>query len=185
MHCAWPGDYHSLSLTRIQYHPSNVTPLTNLLEVTAPGKSNAWGWHNSHQSGIIGITDKLIQSRIEKSSEVYRRNNNRPKTLPCSTLSWHHVNQFSLFTLKAITLFRFSITMFSCYSINLEGDTLFSCSITLFSCYSFNLEGDNPSCWAVTPLTLKVTTLFSCSITLFSCYSINLEGDNHVQLLLH
>ena len=46
--------------------------------------SNAWGWHNSHQSGVIGITDQLI-SRMEKCSEVYTRDNNEPKTLLCRT----------------------------------------------------------------------------------------------------
>ena len=30
MHCTRPRDYHSLSLTRIQYHPPKVTPLINL-----------------------------------------------------------------------------------------------------------------------------------------------------------
>ena len=87
--CAWPGDYHSLSFTRIQFYPPKVAPLTNLDEVTAQGlcycNSNAWGWHNSYQNGVIDITDQLILQN-EKSSEVYRRNNNERKTLPCSTL---------------------------------------------------------------------------------------------------
>ena len=34
MHRAWPGDYHSLSLTRIQFHLSKVTRLTSIAEVT-------------------------------------------------------------------------------------------------------------------------------------------------------
>ena len=46
--------------------------------------SNAWGWNNSHQSGVISITNQLIfQNR--KSSKVYWTNNNRPKILPCDT----------------------------------------------------------------------------------------------------
>ena len=56
MNCAWPADYHSLSLNRIQFHPSKFTPFTNLAEVTAKGlcycNSSVWGWHNSYQSGI-------------------------------------------------------------------------------------------------------------------------------------
>ena len=36
-----PGDYHSLSLTSIQFHPPKVTPLTNLAEVTAQGLCNS------------------------------------------------------------------------------------------------------------------------------------------------
>ena len=88
MHCAWPGDYHSLSLTRIQFHPRKVTPLTNTAKVTAQGlcscNSDAWGRHNSYKSGVIGITEQLIREN-GKSSKVYRRNNNGLKTLPCST----------------------------------------------------------------------------------------------------
>ena len=34
MHCAWLGDHESLSLTRIQFHLSKVTPLTNLAKVS-------------------------------------------------------------------------------------------------------------------------------------------------------
>ena len=88
MHCARPRDYHSLGLTRIQFHPPKVTPLTDPAKVTDQGLcyciSDAWGWHNSHQSGVISITDQLI-SKMKKNSKVYRRNNNGPKTLPCGT----------------------------------------------------------------------------------------------------
>ena len=53
-----------LVLLAINFIPIMVTPLTNLDEVTAQGpgcsNSNAWGWHNSYQSGVIGITDHLI-----------------------------------------------------------------------------------------------------------------------------
>ena len=85
MYCAWPGDYHSLGLTRIQFHPPKVTPRIHSDEVTVKGvsyrNSSAWGWHNSHQSGVVSITNKLILQN-EKS---YRRNNNGPKTQPCGT----------------------------------------------------------------------------------------------------
>ena len=47
MHFAWPRDYHSLSLTRCQFHSPKVTPLTNPAEVKAQllcyCNSNAWG----------------------------------------------------------------------------------------------------------------------------------------------
>ena len=65
--CAWPWDYHCLSLTRIQFHPLNVTPLPILAEITVQEglcycSSIAWGWHNSKQSAVIDIdiTDQLI-----------------------------------------------------------------------------------------------------------------------------
>ena len=70
MHCARPRDYHSLGLTRIQFHPPKVTPLTDSAKVTDQGfcycKSDAWGWHNSHQSGVISITDQLIFENRKK-----------------------------------------------------------------------------------------------------------------------
>ena len=88
MHCAWPGDYHSRSLTRIQFHPPKVTLLTNLAEVTLQGLcyciSNVCGWHNSHQSVIIVITDHLF-SIMENNSDVYMRKNNGHETLTCGT----------------------------------------------------------------------------------------------------
>ena len=40
MNCAWPVDYHSRSLTRIQFDHSKVTILTNLAVVTVPGRIN-------------------------------------------------------------------------------------------------------------------------------------------------
>ena len=50
-------------------------------EVTVQGlsyhNSSSWVWHNSHQSGVVSITNKLILQN-EKRSEVYRRNNNMP-----------------------------------------------------------------------------------------------------------
>ena len=64
MHCARPREYHSIGLTLIQFHPPKVTPLTNRAMVTDQGlcycNSDAWGWHNSLQSGVISITDQLI-----------------------------------------------------------------------------------------------------------------------------
>ena len=65
-----------------------VTQLTISAKVTEQGlchcNSDAWGWNPSHQSGVISITDQLIFQN-GKSSYVYRRNNNGPKTLPCGT----------------------------------------------------------------------------------------------------
>ena len=58
----------------------------NLAEVNFHGlckcNSNTWGWHNSYQSGVIGITDKL-NLQYGTSFEVYRmkRNNNNNTTL--------------------------------------------------------------------------------------------------------
>ena len=64
MHCARPRDYHSLGLKSIKFHPAKVTPLTNPAKVTDQGlcyrNSDARGWHNSHESGVISITDQLI-----------------------------------------------------------------------------------------------------------------------------
>ena len=64
VHCARPRDYQSLGLTSIQFHPSKVTPVTNITKVTDQGlcccNSDAWGRHNSHQSLVISITDQLI-----------------------------------------------------------------------------------------------------------------------------
>ena len=74
------GDYHlethSLSLTCIQFHTLKVTPLTNLTVVTVYGlcycNSNAWGWRNVESSAQA----VSLFSRIDKSPEVCRRNNN-------------------------------------------------------------------------------------------------------------
>ena len=48
------------SLTHIQLHPLMVAPLTNLAKVMVQRLCNcnsiAWGWHNSYQSEVIGIT---------------------------------------------------------------------------------------------------------------------------------
>ena len=54
------------------------------LEVLCYCNSHAWIWHNFHQSGVITITVQLIFHN-GKSSDVYRRNNNGPKTLPWCT----------------------------------------------------------------------------------------------------
>ena len=73
-HCARPRDYHSLGLIHIQFHPSKVTQLTN------PARSrirdcycnpDAWGWHNSHQSGVISMTDQLIFQNGKKLQSVH------------------------------------------------------------------------------------------------------------------
>ena len=83
--CAWPGNNHGLSLTHIQFHPQKLTPLANLAEVMIHRfcycNSNACGWHNSYQNGVVGITNQQIFKNIE-TSEVFRRNKYRHKSLP-------------------------------------------------------------------------------------------------------
>ena len=98
--CAWPGDYHSLLafifilqrthhlLTfekRIPFSPGSGTAYNS--------NSNAWGWHNSGQSGLIGRTNKLIL-QYGMSSIVCRKNNNGSKLLPKLLHTWSNVNQF-------------------------------------------------------------------------------------------
>ena len=67
---------------------NKVTKLTNLAKVMDQGlcycDSAAGGWHHSYQSGVISIPDQLFY-KMKKSSKLYRRNNNGPKTLPCCT----------------------------------------------------------------------------------------------------
>ena len=98
--CAWPGDYHSLLafifilqrthhlLTfqkRIPFSPGSGTVYNS--------NSNAWGWHNSGQSGLIGRTNKLIL-QYGMSSIVCRKDNNGSKLLPKLLHTWSNVNQF-------------------------------------------------------------------------------------------
>ena len=74
MHCERHRDYHTLGLTRIQFHPPKVTPLTNYAKITDQGlfscNSDAWGWHNSYQSGVISITDQFIFQNGKKLRSV-------------------------------------------------------------------------------------------------------------------
>ena len=74
MHCAWPGDYHSFGHTRIQFHSPKVTPLINPAKVTYQElgyyNSDAFGWYNSHQSGVIRINDQLISQNGKKLGSV-------------------------------------------------------------------------------------------------------------------
>ena len=64
MHTQNAGNSLSVVVTRIQFHPPKVPPLTSLDDVSAQGhcycNSNAWGSHNCYQSGVIAITDQLI-----------------------------------------------------------------------------------------------------------------------------
>ena len=112
MHCAWPRDYHSLGLTCIQFHSPNVAPLTNPAKVTDQGlcncNSDARGWHSSHQSGVISIIDQVIFQNFE----VYRRNNDGPKTLPCGTpdttlTSFLRLNEFNCYHKKLRSPIKF------------------------------------------------------------------------------
>ena len=41
MHYPASGGYHNLSLTRIEFHPPKVTPLTNLADVTVQARDSA------------------------------------------------------------------------------------------------------------------------------------------------
>ena len=75
MHCTWPGGYHCLGITHIQFHSPKVSPLTNPAKVTSQGLhycySNALGWHNSHQSRVISITDQFIFQNGKKLQRVH------------------------------------------------------------------------------------------------------------------
>ena len=87
MHCARPRDYHSLGLIRIQFHPPKVTKLTNLDEVTTQGLCTTVtltpGDGTTAFKAESSVKPISLFSGMEKSSDVYRRNNNGPKTLPC------------------------------------------------------------------------------------------------------
>ena len=61
MHCAWPGDYHSLSLTRIQFHPPKVTPLTNLQEVTVQGPIKGCAEINLYDPSLLPTLQCTLQ----------------------------------------------------------------------------------------------------------------------------
>ena len=84
MDCARPRDYHSLGLTRIQFHPSRSHDSLTLPRSRTDQRLCYCNSHNSHQNGVISMTDQLILQNGKKP-EVYRRNNNGPKTLPCGT----------------------------------------------------------------------------------------------------
>ena len=110
---AWAVYYHSLDFTRIQFQPLEVTPLTNLAEVTDQGlcyrNSNAWGWHNSYQSGVFGITNQLILQNGEKLRGVQNRKNiTSPKHCPVDS-----VKLYSLLN-KRYSLFRQPSTITYC-----------------------------------------------------------------------
>ena len=72
VHCAWPGDYHCLSLTRSQLikqrsrHSLTLHPAEVTVQELCKCNSNARGWHNSYEGGVISITDKLILEHGEK-----------------------------------------------------------------------------------------------------------------------
>ena len=70
--------YHSLGVTRIQFHPPKVKPLTNPAKVTdqvlcycnSDSATLTLLLHNSHQSGVIIITDQLIFQNGKKLRSV-------------------------------------------------------------------------------------------------------------------
>ena len=84
-----PGDYHSLSLNRIQFHQPKVTPLINLDEVTSQRLCYCNSTPGDDATVVkLESSAKLISLVIlhkKNSPEVYRRNNNWPKTLPWRT----------------------------------------------------------------------------------------------------
>ena len=67
-------NYHSLGLTRIEFYFPKVTSLTDPAEVTAQGlcycNSNACGWHNSYQNGVISMTYQVILQNGKKPRSV-------------------------------------------------------------------------------------------------------------------
>ena len=77
------------SLIRIQFHPPKVTPLTNSAKVTDQDSGTATLTPGDGTTGIK-VDSSAYQiglfSKMEKSSDVYRRNNNGLKTVPCGTL---------------------------------------------------------------------------------------------------
>ena len=69
-----------------------VAPLTNLAKVTEQGlcycNSNAWGWHNSHQSGVICITYQLILKNRKKLRSLEEKQGRAQNT--ALQHSWHY-----------------------------------------------------------------------------------------------
>ena len=90
MHCARPRDYHSLGLTRIQFHPPQVTPLTITLPRSLIRDSATATLTPGDGTTAIKVKSSAesisLFSKIEKSFEVYRRNNNGPKHCPAALL---------------------------------------------------------------------------------------------------
>ena len=65
-----------LVLLAFNYIPLKVTPRIHSDEVTVQGlsyrNSSAWGWHNSHQSGVVSIMNKLILQNGKKFRGVQK-----------------------------------------------------------------------------------------------------------------
>ena len=57
----WLEDHDSLSLTRIEFNFLKEIRKVRVQGLSY-GNSNTWGWHNSLQSGVIGISDQLNSS---------------------------------------------------------------------------------------------------------------------------
>ena len=60
MHSARPRDYHSLGLTRIQFHPPKVTPLTDTAKVTDQGQSKLWSNVQPQPEGDVSVCDDAL-----------------------------------------------------------------------------------------------------------------------------
>ena len=91
MHCGWPGDYHSLGLTCIQFRSPKVTPLTDPAKVTGQGfcycYSNACWWYNSHQHNRSAYFTEIKKGAKCTGGTITRRQ------------FLQNVNQFTLMTI--------------------------------------------------------------------------------------
>ena len=91
---------HSLSLSRILFHFSQITPHTNPVQITIHGQCNSysltWGWQNSYQTGVVTHNQKgclPVWRKVPRCTA--RRNNCGPKTLPLKCFLMSKINLFS------------------------------------------------------------------------------------------
>ena len=148
MHCAWHGDYHSLSLTRIQFQPPKGAPLTKRDEVWAQGlcycNSNAWGWQNSYQSGVIGITDQLIFQNGKKPWGVREEQQRAKDTMltsllrqPSTITCWDRFDRNCQYRQHRTELIKNSLMIEAikgCAEINLHDPSLLQTPQCTFQC---------------------------------------------------
>ena len=88
MNFAWPRDYHSLSLTCINFNYQKVTSLTNHVKIMIQELCKMYsltrGWHNFGNCEVVSITVKLVCHYGEKLRGV-QEEQQPPKTLPWGT----------------------------------------------------------------------------------------------------
>ena len=89
----WQG-WHSLGLTRIQFHSPKVSPLTYPSEVMDQGlcycTSNSYWWHsNGHESWVFSITDQIIFQKGKKAPKCTGGTTIGSKTLHAALLTQH------------------------------------------------------------------------------------------------